>query len=257
MKPKNEELLYFLLWTADAFLCPTWRNLNDSFETWSWRNGLGRRLAVLERQRLIERHPDADLRRVVRLTEAGKRLALGGRDPAERWGRSWDGRWRFVLFDIPDRHSHLRLRLRRVLRGRHFGYLQNSIWVSPDPTADVRMVLGDDQVQADAFLVVEGTPAAGESDAEIVTGAWDFGAINQGYERYLSLGRTVPDAGARLIAWTRRENSAWTAALRADPLLPASLLPAGYRGREAFQRRKEILARLAVLPQHRLPDGEH
>lgn len=244
MKPQTEELLYYLLWTGDSLMRPTWHNLGESFDDWAWRNGLSRRLAVLARERLIERHPEPNLDRVVRLSQAGKQRALGGRDPMQQWSRPWDGRWRFVMFDVPVDLGSLRQQLLRVLRSRHFGYLQRSIWVTPDPTNDVRGMLRQTQVQADAFLVIEGQPAAGESDAEIVDGAWDFERINQGYERYLALVTIPPTARSRWIEWARREDAAWKSAVRRDPLLPLSLNPPGYRGREAFLRRKEILAHL-------------
>ncbi|MGH7956900.1 MAG: hypothetical protein ACREH8_07795 [Opitutaceae bacterium] len=247
MRPQTEELLYFLLWTADTLMRPSWRHLmGDSFEAWAWHNGLGRRLGELARQRLIERHPEPDLARVVRLTEQGKQLALGGRDPVKQWSRAWDGVWRFVLFDVPNGRDELRQQLLRVLRRRQFGYLQKSVWVSPDPTSDVRAALGKSRVQADAFLVIEGKPAAGESDAEIVDGAWDFALINRRYEHYLKVAQKPAPPGPRLVDWARRENAAWKAAISADPLLPASLLPAGYRGRAALQHRKQLFASLVA-----------
>ena len=248
MRPKNEELLYFLLWTADMFLRPSWRRLEgDDFEAWAWRNGLSRRLAELAREQLIERHPDPDLTRVVRLTEAGVRLALGGRDPMKEWERAWDGNWRMVLFDVPMGQDDLRQQLLRVLRRRNFGYLQKSVWVSPDATADVRATLGESRVQADAFLVMEGRPAAGESDAEIVQGAWDFGIINRRYEHYLVVTEKLPRTRSGVVDWVQRENSAWKAALKIDPLLPARLLPPDYRGTAALQRRRHVCAHLAAL----------
>lgn len=243
MKPQTEELLYFLLWTANRLARPSWRNLNDSFETWAWRNGLGRRLAELARQKLIERHPEPNLARVVRLTELGRKIALGGRDPEEQWQRPWDGVWRLVLFDIPVGHDDLRQQLLRLLHRRQFGFLQKSVWITPDPTADVRRSIGRIRVQADAFLVIEGKPAAGESDAEIVAGAWDFTRINESYDKYLSFVRKPPPVGEKFIDWARAENAAWKSALHADPLLPAGLLPRNYRGRDAFQKRQEVSAK--------------
>lgn len=225
-------------------LQPTWRNLHDPFETWAWRNGLGRRLAELEQQKFIERHPDPDLTRVVRLTERGHILAWGGRDPAGRWIRPWDRLWRMVIFDIPVGRDALRRQLLRFLRQSHFGYLQNSVWISPDPTCGVQAILGRSRVEADFFVVMEGSPAAGESDAEIVASAWDFTAINQRYDHYLSFAQKLPPAGPRLIEWARHERIAWKRALALDPLLPAPLLPDGYRGRVALERRKQILAQL-------------
>jgi len=75
VKPKTEELLYFLLWTMDAGFTLSWRNLNSSFEGWAWRNQLGRRLAELKRQKLLETRPGPNLERILRLTREGRRAA--------------------------------------------------------------------------------------------------------------------------------------------------------------------------------------
>src|SRR5215510_6660165 len=119
MKPKTEELLYFLLWSCELLMRPTFRNLTDSFEGWAYRNGFLQQLAALERLQLLESLPtnnsvgSAD--RILRLTEAGRLHALGGRDPESRWGRMWDGRWWLVLFDVPLGQETERNRFRREL----------------------------------------------------------------------------------------------------------------------------------------------
>jgi phenylacetic acid degradation operon negative regulatory protein len=245
MSPRTEELLYVLLWTADMFMRPTWRNLNDSFEQWTWRNRLSRRIEELERAKLLERHPEPNLERVVRLTAEGRLRALGGRDPIEQWARPWDGQWRLVLFDLPTLQQSLRRRLLRTLHRGYFGYLQHSVWITPDATVAVRARLDDVKMQPDAFLVIEGRPAAGESDAEIVQAAWNFTAINRRYHAYTEFVRQGLPAADRLMAWARRENALWTAAVRTDPLLPARLQPPAYRGGEAFELRRELLSQLA------------
>src|SRR5438552_1513378 len=99
VKARTEELLYFLLWTAGSLMQPTFRNLDESFEGWAYRHGLLRRLALLEKQRLLERRTKKD--RLYRLTAEGRLRALGGRDPQIEWARRWDGRWRLVCFDVP------------------------------------------------------------------------------------------------------------------------------------------------------------
>lgn len=240
MTPRNEELLYFLLWTADTLMRPTWRNLNDSFEQWAWRNRLTRRLAELERLKCIERHPEPDLERVVRLTAIGRRIALGGRDPMTQWSRPWDGLWRIVLFDLPVHQTKLRQQLLRVLRRSHFGYLQNSVWITPDASVTVKGLLGEARVEPEAFLVVESRPAAGETDGEMVAAAWDFAEINRRYDLYERFVKQLPRKAA-LPGWARRENALWQAAANLDPMLPMVLLPTGYRGREALTARKRVL----------------
>src|SRR3989344_617741 len=46
----------------------------------------------------------------------------------------WDGRWRVVIFDVPEQRRHDRHFLRRQLKAMDFQLLHKSVWVSPyDP----------------------------------------------------------------------------------------------------------------------------
>jgi len=248
MQPKTCEFLNLLLWTADMFLRPTFRNLTGSYESWVYRNGLSRRVHTLHKQKLLERREGHPNDRLYRLTEQGRLQALGGRDPQQRWTRRWDGRWRMVLFDIPAGQNARRERLRRYLRSKGFGCLQGSVWVTPDSLEEERTVLGDGKINVESLLLLEARPCAGESDAEIVAGAWDFQRINERYARYLKVLEQRPgislgtEAGAKaLLRWATAERAAWLDAVTSDPLLPARLLPFNYRGKDAWHRRIRIL----------------
>ena len=96
-----------------------------------------------------------------------------------RWRRDWDGRWRLVLFDLPVAHGTARDRLRRNLRRCGFGYLQNSVWISPDPLGEEMASLVSSRASVESLVLLEARPCAGETDEEIVAGAWDFDAINR------------------------------------------------------------------------------
>lgn len=45
--------------------------------------------------------------------------------------RRWDGRWRVVIFDVPERRRKTRDRLRFIMRELGFVRLQDSVWVFP------------------------------------------------------------------------------------------------------------------------------
>jgi phenylacetic acid degradation operon negative regulatory protein len=247
MKPKTEELLYLLLWSADKLMRPTLCNLTDSFEGWAYRNGLSRQLATLEQLRLLERDPKMTGDRLYRLTEKGRLHALGGRDPEARWSRHWDGRWRIALFDVPMEQHVQRGRLRRYLRARGFGCLQGSVWITPDPVHGERAILTGGKINVESLLLLEGRPCSGESDAEIAAGAWNFEAINGHYARHLKLLDQRPDGSLRekaaamaLQRWAAEERAAWQTAVETDPLLPKVLLPPGYLGCRAWRRRIEV-----------------
>lgn len=248
MGPKAEELLNLLLWSVDTLARPTFRNLSAGYEGWAYRTGLLKQTARLEQRKLIERNSNEKNDRLYRLSARGRLEILGGRDPEDRWGRKWDGRWRLVLFDIPIGQNAQRERLRRYLRSKGFGYLQNSVWVTPDPLEQERQVLTGGKIDVESLILLEAVPCAGESEQQIVAGAWDFDGINRSYARYLNVLDQRPTMRVRntaaakvLLEWGRREREAWLAVITKDPLLPARILPADYLGQRAWRERVKVL----------------
>ena len=248
VKPKTEELLNLLLWSTEKLMWPTFRNLTDSYESWAYRNGLLKQTAMLETKKFLERDHAVPDDRMYRLTWQGRLHALGGRDPQVRWSREWDGRWRLVLFDVPTAQNSRRTRLRRYLRDKGFGYLQNSVWITPDSLEEERQILVGGKVNVESLILLEARPCAGESDAEIVAGAWDFELINRRYARYLKIlgerpGGTLRNetAAKSLLRWAATERETWLDAVTNDPLLPERILPSDYLGQRAWRRRVEVL----------------
>jgi DNA-binding transcriptional regulator PaaX len=137
--------------------------------------------------------------------------------------------------------------LRRYLRAKCFGYLQNSVWITPDPLDQERKIIGGGRIDVESLVLLEARPCAGESDAQIVTGAWDFERINRRYATYLKVLKDHPKAALRnesgakaLLRWVTAERQAWLDAVTNDPLLPARLLPAGYLGQQAWWHRVQM-----------------
>lgn len=257
MGPKTEELLNTLLWSGEFLVNPSWRSLFESYEGWAYRNGLLIQLGRLEQRKWVARKSKERNDRVYHLSAQGRLHALGGRDPEVRWGRAWDGRWRLVIFDIPSGQNAEREWLRRYLRGRDFGCLQNSVWVTPDLIEEERRTLGRGSINVESLVLLDGRACAGESNEEIVSGAWDFDRINQGYSHYLKVLRRRPAgvikseaAAKKLFRWMSEERGAWLGAIRIDPLLPARLLPGGYLGQKAWRRRLQVMGKNAgqVVP---------
>jgi len=260
MESRTEEFLNLLFWTADSLMRPTFRNWTESYESWVYSSSFRRQLARLEQQRLLERDPGSPHERLYRLTAMGRLLVLGGRDPSERWARPWDGQWRMVVFDVPVQRNSERQRLRRYLRERGFGCLQQSVWITPDPMVEETQILADGKIDVGLLVLLEARPCAGESDAQIVTGAWDFTGINARYARYLAVVDQKPIRAIRnetsmktLLRWASLERKAWLAAVRKDPLLPGRILPAGYLGQKAWRGHLQVLRELGRRAASFLP----
>ena len=183
--------------------------------------------------------------RIVRLTADGSRLCRAEVDPERLWARPWDGIWRIVAFDIPDSETPLRARLRRRLRALRFGWLQNSVWISPDPTDEFRALLGERHLFPESLTLLEARPAGGESDAALVASAWDFAALDKMHEHYLEVLRLRPSRlqkRAAWFSWLETEHRAWCALARRDPFLPRALHPRLYRGPAVWTARREAHA---------------
>lgn len=265
MNPKTCDLLNGLMWIMSVATRPTMRNMMGGYESWAYDEGWGRQVKTLESKGYLEsRRAASDSRnRVYRLSAKGRVAALGGRDPEACWARSWDGMWRMVLFDIPEERGADRGKLRRYLRSREFGYLQNSVWISPHPVDLERKFLEEGRAHAESFVVLEGRPIAGESDMDLVEGAWDFEEINKRYRHFEGVLKQVPRlklrdeaAAVELRDWWRREREAWIEAVTIDPLLPRALWPEGYRGEAAWQARVKCLGRAAKRAiDFRLPNA--
>lgn len=249
--PKTEEFLNLLLWSAEMLAKPTFRRLTmGSYEGWLYRNGLSDRIRALQKRGTLEANGSSRKDRCYRLTEHGRLHALGGRDPQAQWSRVWDRRWRLVLFDVPVRYSARREDLRRSLREQAFGCLQGSVWVSPDPLNLDEGLVKKGKVAGESLCLMEAQPGPGMRDADIVEEAWDFNRINSHYTRHLTVLDARPDEPLRTTAaahamqrWSAQERAAWLAAVTIDPLLPKRLLPRGYLGCHAWQRRIGVLRR--------------
>lgn len=77
----------------------------------------------------------------------------------------WDGRWRILIFDIPEKRRWLRDRIRDTLQAIGFKRLQRSVWVYPFDCEDfITLLKADFKIGKDLlYLVVEGL----ENDAHL------------------------------------------------------------------------------------------
>jgi DNA-binding transcriptional regulator PaaX len=148
----------------------------------------------------------------------------------------------------------VRERLRRYLHDQGFGYVQNSVWISPDPLTAEREVLDGGKINVESLILLEARPCVGESDAEIVAGAWDFERLNRRYVRHLKILEERPvdalgnvAAAKALLRWSATEREAWLDAVINDPLLPGRILPSDYLGQQAIVAVRKDRRRVEVL----------
>lgn len=106
-----------------------------------WRKidqrSFNRSLRSLCQQKLLQETRRADGTMVLKLTEQGKRQAryvdLFGSTIKIKRPKKWDGLWRLVLFDIPEKKRVFRNILRDHLKAIGFIELQKSAFIFPFP----------------------------------------------------------------------------------------------------------------------------
>lgn len=97
-----------------------------------------------ERRGLVEIRAPSHRPPVVRVTEKGMQL-LAQRElagmAAQQRPKRWDGRWRILVFDVPERQRRTRDMLRSSLTRVGFIMLQESVWLYPFDCEEVVTLL--------------------------------------------------------------------------------------------------------------------
>lgn len=57
---------------------------------------------------------------------------------------SWDGKWRIVIYDIPNEFDHLRYQVRAILGRAGFKQLQKSVWIFPHECKELTKLIKKD-----------------------------------------------------------------------------------------------------------------
>lgn len=136
-------------------------------------------LPVYERKKEAVSSAAARLRKrgLVSFSDGHYSLTAPGRKILEKWSLSdyrieapkrWDGRWRVVIFDIPERKRRIRTELRHILNEAGFHRLQDSVWVIPYECEELIGLLKTDlgigpyllyviadQIENDKYLKIE------------------------------------------------------------------------------------------------------
>ena len=97
------------------------------------RKQINNALSNLKRQKLIKIIKEKDGRFKIKLTNRGKKrmLKLSLENVHIQKPKTWDKKWRVVIFDVPNDFNPAREALRRKMKKLGFKQLQKSVWVHP------------------------------------------------------------------------------------------------------------------------------
>jgi phenylacetic acid degradation operon negative regulatory protein len=174
-------------------------------------------------------------------TEKGAARVADVSRPEQFWKRKWNGYWYILVYDVPERDRSYRAALRGFLARMRMGCLQRSVWVSPDDIRPAYQDLVEAAGVASYAFLFESKTVLGRGHEEVVRTAWPFDKLEsiqrkycEIYEENLGLVMSRGAQPADLSRLAREEMLAYRVAMDEDPLLPAELLPHGYKGKRVY-----------------------
>lgn len=171
---------------------------------------------------------------VDRMEEAAKRIFK--LSPEE-----WDGKWRMLIYSIPEEKRNVRDELRKELVWSGFGTISNSCWISPNDLKKQVFALLDKydiHEHVHYFLSEYKGP---EENNKLVQECWNIAEINQKYEEFLGFYRKKYEADKVKIQNGQMSDAdcfvertklvhEYRKFLFSDPGLPQELLPDKWLG---------------------------
>lgn len=157
----------------------------------------------------------------------------------------WDGIWRIISYEIPERKREMRDRLRREMRGWGLGPWHRSFWLTSHPIIeDLRnLVYGrEEEKYIQAF---ESTHIFGNLN-ELVEKVWDKSGLDKKYRQLLAQWHVVLSSEKSNLEKISQITASYIDILRFDPGLPKALVFQKWIGFEAwslFAAIKKILLR--------------
>lgn len=171
----------------------------------------------------------------------------------------WDGKWRMLMYTIPEDIRHIRDELRKELLWSGFGSFSNGCWISPNDLAkEVRVLIEKYQIQSHVDLFISEYIGL-ESNQKLVEKSWQLEEVEEKYEAFISdyskkyiVHQSMIEKGQMTDAdcFVERVNLVheYRKFLFIDPGLPIELLPDIWNGNHAallFEQHYKLLTQSA------------
>lgn len=169
----------------------------------------------------------------LRLTSAGKKNLIRDFPLFSLRKKKWDGKWRIVIYDIPDEKKWLREQLQRKLKELGFGMIKESTYITPfDVAEDLREFIIAQKLDEFVFVCVARQIFAGD-EKFLAEKIWNLEKLN---EEYFKLYQKIKEGKNKDEIFSDYEEI-----LRRDPFLPKEFLPDDWLGDKVYQEIKKII----------------
>lgn len=193
-------------------------------------------LSGLMREGLIEKS-DKDLN--YRLTEKGFQ-AISLKFPFFKFLKDkWDGKWRVISYEIPEKKREIRDRLRREMQGWGLGPWHRSFWLTPHPIIETLKNLTSQKEEEKYIQAFESDHVYGDREI-LIEKVWGKTNIDKKYRELFKKWHDILSGDGEKLDKFKKVISEYIVLLRLDPGLPEDLLGESWIGFEGWNIFREI-----------------
>lgn len=152
---------------------------------------------------------------------------------------TWDGKWRILSYEIPEKKRDLRDRLRREVAGWGLGPWHRSFWLTPHPIIHNLKLLISQKEEEQYVQAFESEHVFGDREI-LIEKVWQKSLLDKKYRDLFKKWHDILSKDEEKTTKLKMVVDQYIVLLRLDPGLPADLIGKTWIGYEAFQIFKEI-----------------
>jgi len=177
----------------------------------------------------------------LRLSNRGKKIVTRDFSLISLQNKPWDGYWRIIAYDIPEKFKNIRYLLQQELSTLGFGMIQKSVYISPhDIAEDLQEYLESNNLR-DFAAVMVAKRVFGKSNQALAWEVWNLEQLEKKYEQWIENSQDIRQKKDKTHQQFSKLQNRFIELLYQDPFLPKGLCPNNWVGQEAIREFQSIL----------------
>ena len=151
----------------------------------------------------------------------------------------WDGKWRIISYEIPEKKREIRDRLRREMQGWGLGPWHRSFWLTPHPILNILKELVSQKEEEKLIQAFEADHTFGDRQI-LIEKVWGKSSLDKSYRELFKKWHEILSSSDEKLGKFKKVISEYVGILRQDPGLPKELIGDSWIGFEGWNIFKEI-----------------
>lgn len=255
VKDRRTKILLSLILLADDFFSPV--NLDEKAQKifeFSFNEKTRGTLSGLIKEGLVEKSSEKTSDSEVKEVKAGNQYSLTEKGfyalclefPFFRFTKDkWDGRWRVISYEIPEKKREMRDRLRREMQGWGLGPWHRSFWLTPHPVTQNLKDLVYGREEEKYIQAFESEHVFGQLEI-LIEKVWGKSQLDKKYRELFKNWHDILSKEDDKVEKFKKVVDEYVTLVKEDPGLPKQLLGEKWIGFEGYSIFKEIRGILLI-----------